>query len=50
MAQGIAVVHLYASQLQNLEIEIPSISEQQKISLFLSGIDKKIEALNSEIE
>jgi type I restriction enzyme S subunit len=50
MAQGISVVHLYASQLQNLEIEIPSLPEQTKIASFLSELDTKINTIQSEIE
>lgn len=50
LAQWIAVVHLYSSQLQNLGIEIPSFPEQQKIASFLSEIDKKIESIGWEIE
>lgn len=54
LAQGISVVHLYPSQLQRLNINIPSMSEQQKIAACLTSIDElianqaqKIEALKS---
>ncbi|MBA4299626.1 MAG: hypothetical protein C0433_05885 [Cyclobacterium sp.] len=49
MAQGISVVHLYNSQLQELEIEIPFIDEQNKIAQFLTSLDGSIENLNQQI-
>lgn len=42
MAQGISVVHLYSSQLQNLKIKLPILKEQQKIADCLSSIDELI--------
>jgi type I restriction enzyme S subunit len=42
LAQGISVVHLYASQLATLTVNIPSPTEQTKIATFLSDIDKRI--------
>ncbi len=42
LSQGISVVHLYSSQLINLEINIPSLSEQQKIADCLSSLDEVI--------
>src|SRR5688572_13654034 len=39
LAQGNSVVHLYASQLKNLKITLPSFNEQQKIAEFLELID-----------
>ncbi len=46
LAQGISVIHLYASQLRLLKLSIPSKKEQQKIASFLSAVDTKIEQLN----
>lgn len=46
LAQGISVIHLYASQLRLLKLSIPSKKEQQKIAAFLSAVDTKIEQLN----
>lgn len=42
MAQGVSVMHLYNSQLQNLEIEIPAPKEQQKIASCLASLDSVI--------
>jgi type I restriction enzyme, S subunit len=50
LAQGISVVHLYSSQLQLLEIQVPSLPEQQKIANFLSAIDDKITHCQSSID
>ncbi|MEP6262473.1 MAG: restriction endonuclease subunit S [Gillisia sp.] len=50
LSQGSSVIHLYATQLKNLKLEIPAIEEQQKIAEFLSAIDKKIEAVSQQIE
>ncbi len=50
LAQGISVIHLYASQLRLLKLSIPSIEEQQKIADFLSAIDRKIELVAGQIE
>ena len=44
MAQGVSVMHLYNSQLKNLEIEIPRPKEQQKIANCLSSLDEVITA------
>jgi type I restriction enzyme S subunit len=49
MAQGISVVHLYNSQLQELIIEVPFLEEQKKIVQFLTSLDGSIENLNQQI-
>lgn len=50
LAQGISVVHLYASQLALLDVEIPCIEEQNKIADFLTIIDEKINYCKIEID
>jgi type I restriction enzyme S subunit len=50
LAQGNSVVHLYGTQLKTLSVHIPCIEEQQKISTALSSIDKKIEAVQNQVE
>jgi type I restriction enzyme S subunit len=48
LAQGISVVHLYSSQLARLELNLPTIPEQDKIALFLRSIDEKLQALKKK--
>lgn len=48
LAQGISVVHLYASQLSLLELNLPTKEEQDKISLFVRSTDEKIQALKKK--
>jgi type I restriction enzyme, S subunit len=51
MAQGISVVHLYASQLQNLIIHYPlSIVHSTKIATCLSSLDEVIAAHSQKLE
>jgi type I restriction enzyme S subunit len=50
IAQGDAVVHLYATQLKKLEISFPSLPEQQKIAACLSSLDDLITAQTQKIE
>lgn len=50
VAQGISVVHLYASQLKGLSIALPHPDEQAKIAEFLMDIDKKISMVSQELE
>lgn len=49
LAQGISVVHLYSSQLSLLELNLPSIEEQNKIASFISSVDNRIKILNEKI-
>lgn len=43
IGQGHSVVHIYSSQLANLLISVPPLSEQQKIAEILSVWDKSID-------
>jgi type I restriction enzyme S subunit len=49
LAQGISVVHLYASQLKGLKLSVPSLPEQRKIATYLSALDTKIEAVGKQV-
>jgi type I restriction enzyme S subunit len=49
LSQGSSVMHLYSSQLKTLKLSVPPKVEQQKIATYLSGIDTKIESVNSQI-
>lgn len=50
LAQGSTIVHLYYSHFKNLDIDYPSLAEQQKIADFLTNIDEQIELLKQELE
>ncbi|MGE0175203.1 MAG: restriction endonuclease subunit S [Oligoflexales bacterium] len=50
VAQGNSVVHLYPSQLEQIEILIPKKQEQQKIADCLSSLDKLIEAEEQKLD
>lgn len=50
LAQGISVVHLYASQLALLEVAIPDVKEQNRIANFLALLNKRINTQNKIIE
>ncbi len=49
VAQGNSVVHLYPSQLEQLKIWLPILSEQNKIAESISSIDDKAEHLEAQI-
>jgi len=48
LSQGISVVHLYASQLAPLKLNIPDLPEQQKIAAFLISVDNKLKVLRKK--
>ena len=50
VAQGVSIVHLHGSDLATVQVNYPSIGEQQKISGFLSLIDQRIAIQNRIIE
>ncbi len=50
LSSGTTISYLSREQFERFEISIPSLQEQQKIADFLSGIDRTIEIVNSQIE
>jgi type I restriction enzyme S subunit len=50
LAQWVSVVHLYSSQLSTLEIILPSLFEQHRISNFIKIIDDKINRTDNQIQ
>ena len=50
IAQGDAVVHLYATQLKLLDVAIPRGKEQQKIADCLSSLDELITAQTQKLD
>lgn len=50
LAQGNSVVHLYASHLQSLKINLPTLPEQQKIAGFLGVVDEWTQNLKAQKE
>ena len=50
LAQGISVVHLYASDLKTLQIQLPIMEEQQKIAAFLATVDKRVALLEHKVQ
>ena len=49
-AQGDSIVHLYGEKISNIDVDLPSKKEQEKIADFLSLLDKKIELQQRRIE
>lgn len=47
-SQGISVIHIYSDHLKSLNLNIPSLPEQQKIADYLSTIDCKINLLEEK--
>lgn len=50
LAQGVSVVHLYSSQLAILNLNLPALKEQNKITLFLTTLDERIQTQNKIIK
>nr|WP_314834558.1 restriction endonuclease subunit S [uncultured Flavobacterium sp.] len=50
IAQGSKVLSLSTGRVSNLELNIPTLQEQQKIAAFLSSVDEKIQQLSRKKE
>jgi type I restriction enzyme S subunit len=50
IAQGISVLGISKTNLEKVVIPYPSPEEQQKIANFLSTLDKKLEAVQKQID
>lgn len=50
MAQGISVVHLYNSQLELLQIEVPSSEEKIKIVRFMASLETTTRTIEKQIK
>ena len=49
-AQGSSVIHLYPHHLKKLQLNLPTLTEQEKIAEFLSSVEKKIQLLEKKKE
>ena len=50
LAQGVSVIHLYSSNLKDLEVNLPSKPEQEKIADFLTAVDDRIAVSEKKLE
>lgn len=48
LAKGVSISNVYNSDLKTLEINLPSLPEQQKVASFLTAIDDMIQALKEK--
>jgi type I restriction enzyme S subunit len=48
LAKGVSISNVYNSDLKNLSINLPYLSEQEKIASFLTSVDTKIEQLTKK--
>ena len=49
-AQGDSIVHLYGEKIKNINIDLPTIEEQEKVSKLLEILNKKIKLQKQKIE
>ncbi len=49
-AQGDSIVHLYGEKIKNININLPTFAEQEKVSNLLELLNKKIELQQKQIE
>ncbi|MHB1665301.1 MAG: restriction endonuclease subunit S [bacterium] len=50
IAQGTKVLSISSKRMKEISLNIPALSEQQKIASFLTAVDKKIEIVTKKIE
>ena len=50
LAKGVSISNVYNSDLKTLTLSLPSKQEQEKIALFLTSVDTKIEQLTKKEE
>lgn len=50
LAQGVSVLGISKGNIETIKLSVPHIDEQQKIAQFLQSLDKKIDAVNEQIE
>jgi type I restriction enzyme S subunit len=50
LAQGVTIVHLYASDFKDIEIEIPKLEEQEEIANIITTAEKEIVELQKKLE
>lgn len=50
LAKGASISNVYNSDLKKLNINLPSLEEQEKIASFLSSVDTKIKQLIEKVE
>ncbi|MFV8377539.1 restriction endonuclease subunit S [Flavobacterium sp. LB3R33] len=48
LAKGVSISNVYNSDLKTLEITLPTLQEQTKISTFLTTVDEKLQALKQK--
>ena len=49
-AQGDSIVHLYGEKIKNINIDLPTIGEQEEVSKLLEFLNKKIELQKRKIK
>ena len=50
LAQGVSVLGISKGNIETIKLSVPHIDEQKKIAQFLQSLDKKIDAVNDQIE
>jgi type I restriction enzyme S subunit len=50
LAQGVTIVHLYASDFKDIKVEIPKLEEQKKIANIITTAEKEIVILSNKLK